>query len=194
MISRFSASAVSTTSLPPGTHGALPRQELDGRLHAGERVQHLVRELGGQLADRGQLLALDQPPPVLGERGVGLLELLDQRAHLVAERLEAGAAGRDLDARPLRRRLDLHLQLVDRLRDPARPQEPDEQAGDRARDAGADQHVGQPADAAARCRRASARRPGGAVLPNSRNRSRSRCVRAWLLSSIARASSTFPAS
>ena len=107
-----------------------------------------MRELGGELADRRQLLALHQASPVLGQRRVGLLELLDQRADLLAQRFEAGAAGRDLNARSLGCRLDLDLELVDRLRDPARPQEPGEQARDRARDARSHQQVRQPADAA----------------------------------------------
>ena len=71
----------------------LPLQQLHGGLHAGDRVQDLVGQLGRQLTDGGQLLALHQPAPVLEQRGVGLFQPLDDGAHLVSQRLQPGAPG-----------------------------------------------------------------------------------------------------
>ena len=127
-----------------GNRGALPREQLHGSLHSRQRIQHLVRQLGSQLADRRQLFALHQAPAMLGQRRVGLLQLLDQRADLIAQRLDA-TPGRELDPRSFGCGLDLDLELVDGLGDLARPQEPGEQARDRAGDAGSHQQMRQAA-------------------------------------------------
>jgi len=46
-----------------------------------------VCELRGQLADCRQLLALDEAAAMLEQRRVRLLQLLDNRADLIAQRL-----------------------------------------------------------------------------------------------------------
>ena len=114
----------------------LPFEQLNGCLHPGQRIQDFVRELCCQLADCRQLLALDQTPPMLEQRRVGLLQLFDDRAHLIAQRLQAGASRREVNARSLGSRFDLDLELIHRLRDPPSPQKPHQQAGDGAGNAG----------------------------------------------------------
>ena len=123
----------------------LPFEQLNGCLHPGQRIQDFVRELCRQLADCRQLLALDEPPAMLEQRRVRLLQLFDNRAHLIAQRLQAGTSRRKVNARSLGSRFDLDLELIHRLRDPPSPQKPDQQAGDGAGDAGPHQNPRQSA-------------------------------------------------
>ena len=81
---------------------------------------------------------------MLRKRRVGLFELFDQRPDLIAEGLEAGPAWGDFDAGPLAGRLNLYLELVNRLGDSPRPQKPYEQAREGAGDAGPDENVREP--------------------------------------------------
>src|SRR5579863_8817763 len=83
---------------------------------------------------------------MLDERRVRLLELRNEGRDLLADKVEPGAAGRDLDSRPLRRRLNPYAELVDGLRDPARPKKAQQEARERARQARAHENAPEAPD------------------------------------------------